>query len=75
MKKTIAPLTAHEMCKYEQIREDISKERNEAMAQSKFFEICSEAKNVTTLKKAVNEEARAAHNIKKKQNKNKQRVL
>ena len=59
MKKQIAPLPAPEMCIYKQIKEDIIKERNEAMAQSKLFEI--------TLKKVVNEEEIAAQNTKKKQ--------
>ena len=54
------------MCKYEQIREDIIKERNEAMAQSNFFFNWLEAKNKITLKKVVNEEE-IAQNTKKKQ--------
>ena len=61
------PLLAQEMCKYEQIREDIINERNEAMAQCKFFEDLLEAKNEMTQKKAVNKEGIAAKNTKKKQ--------
>ena len=67
MKKPIAPLPAQEMCMYEQIREDLIKERNEVMAQSNLFENLLEAKNEITLKKVVNEEEIAAQNTKKKQ--------
>ena len=53
MRKPIDPLPVQEMCKYELIREDIIKERNEAMAQSNFFENLLEAKQEMTPKKAV----------------------
>ena len=38
MNTPVTPLPKRELCKYEQIREDIIKEREEAMAQFKFFE-------------------------------------
>ena len=38
MEKPVAPLPERELCKYERIREDIIREREEAMAKSKFFE-------------------------------------
>jgi hypothetical protein len=38
MEKPVAPLPERELCKYERIREDIIREREEAMAQCKFFE-------------------------------------
>ena len=34
----IDPLPERELCQYEKIRESIIKEREEAMAKSKFFE-------------------------------------
>ena len=36
--KPMAPLPERELCQYEKIREDIIRERNEAMANFKFFE-------------------------------------
>ena len=38
MAKPIDPLPERELCQYERIREDIIKEREEAMAKFKFFE-------------------------------------
>ena len=38
MEKPVAPLPERELCKYERIREDIIREREEAMAHCKFFE-------------------------------------
>ena len=66
MRKPIAPLPAQEMCRYEQIREDIIKERNEAMAQCKFFENLLEAKTEMKINSAVNQREIAAENDKKK---------
>ena len=66
MKKPVAPLPIQEMSRYEQIREDIIKERNEAMAECKFFENLLEAQNEMNHCKAKNEEENVAKNDKKK---------
>ena len=54
------------MCRYEQIRENIIKERNEAMAQCKFFENLLEAKTEMKINSAVNQREIAAENDIKK---------
>ena len=38
MNTPVNPLPKRELCKYEKIREDIIREREEAMAQFQFFE-------------------------------------
>ena len=44
MAKPIDPLPERELCQYEKIRENIIKEREEAMARYNFFENLKEAK-------------------------------
>ena len=44
MNNPVNPLPVQEMCLYERIREGIIKEREEAMANCKFFEDLLEAK-------------------------------
>ena len=74
MKKPIAPLPTQEMSWYEQIREEIIKERNEVMAQCKFFANLLEAKNEIHHCKAKNEEENVVKNEKGSQDKEKQRL-
>ena len=42
--KPIDPLPTRELCQYERIREDIIREREEAMAKFKFYENLEETK-------------------------------
>ena len=54
MEKPVAPLPKRELCKYERIREDIIKEREEAMAKFKFFENLEKTKQEIGLYKNAN---------------------
>ena len=56
METPVAPLPKRELCKYERIREDIIREREEAMAQFKFFENLEKTKTEIGLYKRANKE-------------------
>ena len=56
METPVTPLPKRELCKYERIREDIIREREEAMAQSKFFENLEKTKTEIGLYKRANKE-------------------
>ena len=56
MNTPVNPLPKQELCKYEKIREDIIRKREEAMAQFKFFENLEKTKREIGFYKKVSSE-------------------
>ena len=66
MNKPLDPLPERELCKYEKIREEIIRERMEAMNKCNFFKDLNEMKSEMGITREVNEEREVKNKTKKK---------